>query len=103
MDFNSLTPENQEKYLALEKKMFSDRKPLLSTACKQLRIPYFEGFMWWSYMQKNHASPIPEPVIYAKKPAATDSGQPLCPSCGRSKDAVTDTHICRDVFHYINN
>ena len=102
MKFDDLTPENQTKYLALEKKMFGKRKFKLANACTSLHIPFYEGMMWWSHMLKNHTSPIPPTPVYSSKTATAPEAAPdLCPSCGRTKEAVTDTDVCRDVFHYV--
>lgn len=102
MDFNTLTPENQTKYMALEKKMFGKRKIKLANACTSLNIAFYEGMMWWSHMLKNHTSPIPPMPDYSKKTTqALEAAPDLCPSCGRTKEYVTDTDVCRDVFHYL--
>ena len=102
MKFDDLTPENQTKYLALEKKMSGKRKFKLANACTSLHIPFYEGMMWWSHMLKNHTSPIPPTPVYSSKTATAPEAAPdLCPSCGRTKEAVTDTDVCRDVFHYV--
>ena len=102
MDFNTLSPTNQAKYIKLEKKMFGEKKYKLDSVCKKLNIPFYEGMMWWSHMLKNHPSPIPPTPVYSKKPTSAPEPAPaLCPSCGRTKDAVSNTHQCRDVFHYV--
>ena len=101
MDFNTLTPENQAKYLALEKKMFSGKKPKLQSACHSLKIPFYDGFMWWSNMIQKHQSPVSEPKPYPKHAPEPVSEAAVCPTCGKLKNEVTDMEICRDVFHYL--
>lgn len=98
MDFYILTPENQTKYLALEKKMFGKRKFKLANACTSLHIPFYEGMMWWPHMLKNHTSPVPATPASAMQPAPAPE---LCPSCGLQKHAVKNTDECRDVFHHV--
>ena len=98
MDFNTLTPENQKKYLALEKKMFAPKKPKLVSACHILHIYFYEGMMWYSHMLKNHASPIEKTDVAIPVPAHL---METCPTCGKTKYAVNDMKTCRDVFHYL--
>lgn len=95
MDFKTLPPDAQKRYLKLEKFMFSGRKVTLKKASTTLKIQFYEAFMFYSHMLKNHKTSIEQGVYCTQEPVA------LCPTCKKQKNEVTDTSVCRDVFHYI--
>jgi hypothetical protein len=86
------TQKEQKQYDKLLNEIFTQsslRDMSLAQLAKNLDIQYRHALVYYSHMLKSFSDTGINP-------------QPMkCPSCGKSKKAVKDMSVCRDVFHYL--